>query len=242
MATLLAGICDDEPVALNHISQALRMEFQMNGMDVETESYSNPASFSERLEKRPPFDVLFLDIDMPGINGIELAQYANKLIPTPPIIFITSKDEYVFQAFKVQPFRYIRKHDFANEIRACIHDLTEVLPGNVTQNYITLSSQHKIYRLNVMDISYVESIGKDILIHVKDEVIEIRYSLSEVEEMLSPYHFFRIHKSYLVNGTFIYSIESREVKLTTGESLPLSRYRVQETKDRFQEMILCTLR
>lgn len=240
MGTLRVAICDDEPVALNHITQIVKMEFQMNGVHIDIECFSEPDVMAERLSEEPQFNLLFLDIDMPHLNGIELASIANKLKPAPYIVFITSKEEYVFQSFKVHPFRFLRKNDFAKEIHSCIQDFINELPENVTQNFINISSQHSMYRLNVQDIIYVESIGKVLRITMKEKVLEIKYVLADIEELLAPYHFFRIHKSYLVNGAYIFSIEPKEVKLTTGEALPLSRYRVQEIKQKFQEMILCT--
>ncbi len=239
MATVLVGICDDESVALNHVASVIKMEFQMKGIDAHTECFSDPDALIKRFSQKPVLDIIFLDIEMPSINGIELAQKARELTPSTAIVFVTSKDEYVFRSFKVQPFRYIRKQDFAEEIKDCIADLIKIMPENITQNYITLLNGHNLIRLNVADISYIESIGKTVFIHTKEDTIELKHVLSDLEEKLAPYHFFRIHKSYLVNGTYIFSIESREVKLTTGDVLPLSRYRVQEIKQQFQELLLC---
>ena len=239
MAVVRVGICDDESVALGHVAQSIKMEFQMNGIDAETELFSASNMLIRRFSEKPAFDVLFLDIDMPSINGIELAKKARALSPASTIVFVTSKDEYVFASFKVQPFRYIRKQDFSSEIHECISALVNEMPRKVVQNYLTLAVGQKVVRICVSDIHYIECVGKNIYIHTSDEITELRYTLSEIEEMLSDYPFFRIHKSFIVNGDYIYSIESREIMLTTGESLPLSRYRVQETKAKFQEMILC---
>ena len=241
MSQLNIAICEDEPVVLHHITQVIQSEFQMLDLPVTIQSYKKPELLALQLKKGVLFNILFLDIDMPSLNGIELAKLANQMISKAFIIFISSKEEMVYQSFRVRPFRFIRKFEFNKEIHACITDIVDEFSEQINQEYLIFSSQNALFRLNIHDIIYIESIGKMLRIVMKEKELEVRYVLSDMENQLKPYHFMRIHKSFLVNRTFIFSIETKEILLTNGVSLPLSRYRAKETKQKFQEMFLCNL-
>ncbi len=241
MSQLNIAICEDEPVVLHHITQVIQSEFQILNLPVTIQSYKKPELLALQLKKGVLFNILFLDIDMPCLNGIELAKLANQMISKAFIVFISSKEEMVYQSFRVHPFRFIRKFEFNKEIHACITDIVDEFSEQINQEYLIFSSQNALFRLNIHDIVYIESIGKMLRIVMKEKELEVRYVLSDMENQLKPYHFMRIHKSFLVNRTFIFSIETKEILLTNGISLPLSRYRAKETKQKFQEMFLCNL-
>ncbi|MDK2808763.1 MAG: hypothetical protein PWP24_1500 [Clostridiales bacterium] len=240
MSCLQIAVCEDEPAVLRHITKIITFEFQIQEKEAAIRPYKNPEHLVLDIKRGMQFHVLFLDIDMPNINGLELAAMVNRLSVSPLIVFVSSMEELVYQSFRVHPFRFLPKASFPQEIHTCISDILEEFKSPHLQDFIVFSSQNTLYRLNVQEILYVECIGKTLRFAMHEKTLEVKYVLSDMEQLLSPHHFLRIHKSYLVNRAYIYQIETREIRLSNGTLLPLSRYRAKEIKQKFQEIFLCS--
>ena len=238
MKTIKIAICDDEPVSLKFITSNIQTCFLKEGVTPVLSTFLQPGVLSDEIKRGVHYDVLFLDIDMPEINGLQIAELCSQQIPTSVIVFITSYNEQIYQAIRLQPFRFIRKKMFNSEISECIHSLLKDIPNSVKNPYVTVSCNNTFYRFDVNQITYIECLNKHLTVHCKNREVTFRYTLSSMEELLKDFHFIRIHKSYLVNGAAIFTIEAKEVVLDDGTRLPLSRIYAQSTKDQFQEMFI----
>ncbi|RPF50064.1 LytR/AlgR family response regulator transcription factor [Aquisalibacillus elongatus] len=152
-------------------------------------------------------DVLFLDIRMPGVTGIEIAEMIREENndQQPLIVFTTAYDHYAVQAFELQAIDYLLKPFDQERFDISMQRVRTAL------NYRTSESKHKIDKLivstnekmvvlNPSDIGFVERIDRTLKIHtLNNDVIETKMTLKELEEKLSAYPFYRPHRSYLVN-------------------------------------------
>ncbi|WP_434798427.1 LytR/AlgR family response regulator transcription factor [Terrisporobacter vanillatitrophus] len=160
-------------------------------------------------------DAIFLDINIPKLDGMLLAKTINKFEIKPKIVFITAYDNYAVEAFNLDTFDYILKPysderiiSMLNKLKSAIiednckdkieHQKDKIEHQKVS-NKISLWKNDKIHIVNVNDIYYCEAKERYTHIFTEDEEYEIRESLSEIEKTINKENFFRSHRSYLVN-------------------------------------------
>lgn len=232
---LYIAVCDDEEVILKFISKEIQLLFHKYNQDVLIEQFQNGKSLLDYILSGHHYDVLFLDVDMPSLSGIEIGKQLRLQADSCTIVFISNHDEFVFDSFRVNPFRYIRKSNFKNEIKDTIFDLNKELL--VTNRLIKIHTQNNHVCLNPRNIIYIECNDKILKIVTNDKPIFMRYKLSDIQQELKEYGFIRIHKGYLVNFRYILSIEKNDVVLDSGEKLPISKYRVKDVINEFGRLI-----
>ena len=198
-------------------------------------------------------DLVFLDIQMPGVNGFEVIASIAK--PRPQIIFTTAHDEYALKAFEVNAIDYLLKpftderfqvalskaieRIKLNRSQEKMDDLvestvtvnsgnTKIITGLETEDSIVFKSEGKVFKVAYSAISHIEAFDYYIKIHVSGNFYLIRESMKKMEERLPNDLFVRIHKSYIVNVRVITQFGKsdeggHEVKLVTGQKLKVSR-------------------
>lgn len=228
-------ICDDDAEFANELK--LLAEKGLAVLDIHP-GFSVYNCGESVISDMPQCDAIFLDIDMPDVNGFEIAQKINETGDT-FIIFVTSYDELVYSSIKFRPFRFIRKTRLDNELPEVLNALASAVAKRAAGRRFKLHTKTTDVFLNVEEIKYMETFGHWIRVYVSDaEYIECYGSLSDMENQLSELDFVRIHKSYLVNCRYVYSIERGRVILTDKTELPLSRYKSDQVKSKVKNYIL----
>ena len=227
--------CDDERAALQVYPEQVRAAFQHYRRSVEVERFQRPDMLMEHIAANNCFDLLFLDISMPGMNGIELGRQLRKAADDVLIVFVSSHEELVFESFQVTPFRFIRKGHFYQDLEACVPAIIAELEKRRTE--LQIDNGKEIYRIAPYKILYIEGCDKTQKLVALHGTVEIRYKLKDLEALLAAYGFIRVHKGYLVNARFIACVNKREVVLTTGESIPLSKYRLEHVMEELERVI-----
>lgn len=153
-------------------------------------------------------DAIFLDINIPKLDGMLLAKTIDKFEKRPKVIFITAYDNYAIEAFKLEVFDYILKPYSDERIISMLNRLKDECNRNNNKdeikykkvsNKISLWKNNKIHIIDINDIYYCEARERYTHIFTKDEEYEIREGISEIEKTISNNNFFRSHRSYLVN-------------------------------------------
>lgn len=230
------AVCDDNVVMLNFLCDEINKEFRKNGVDFALDRFENGADFLSVYETAP-FDIVFLDIDMPTINGFEIAERINK-DNSSFIVFVTSHDELVYSSFKFQPFRFIRKNHIAAELPETVKALAEKINERTAARHFEVRTSSGNVFLDLNDVEYIEIYGHWLKITIKDaDAIECYGSLSDFEKRLAPHNFVRTHKSYLVNCKYIYSIEQRQVVLDDKTAIPLSKYKIESVRSKLRNYL-----
>ncbi len=233
-----AAICDDEANFLDHIHKRITEEFRSRGAECSLDKFISGEKFLEA--HRMPYDVVFLDIDMPQTGGFEVAERINTLSTL--IVFVTSHDELVYSSFKFQPFRFIRKAYLDEELPEIIDAVISKIAERAAERKFTLRSKSGSVVIDLRSLEYIEIYGHRLLVHLKNsEPLECYGSLSELEKELLRYDFVRTHKSYLVNCACIYSIEKNQVILDDKTAIPLSRYKSETVRNKFVKLLQGTL-
>lgn len=223
------AICDDDKLFTDILSEKPDEVLSKNNLRYNITSFSSGSELITALNKSLyRFDVVFLDVDMPRVNGEEVAEYINSLKLSIPIIFVTNHDDFVFSSFKYRPFGFLRKSHIDSELEEAVIRLYKYLYNS--HQYYTFTFHGKLISLPYNKIKYIEAYGHEVIIHTTDTDIRTTKSLSEIEKVLSAYEFIRIHKSFIANTRFVFSVERNNIILTDNSSLPVSRAKSEEIK------------
>lgn len=229
-----AAIVEDDATTLKYLKDTMIKEFEKRDTTVAFDSFTSGYRFLEMYKAHYHYDVIFLDIEMPEINGIDVCKKIREFSSDSLVVFISNKEELVFQTFEVQPFRFIRKEAFENTVTSLVSSII----GKWKQNKGTLlqlqeTGSNDIYSFSIQHILYIEAQRKDCLIVTTEGTCTFRCKLMELEEKLTAFRFIKIHRSYLVNYMHIFRIGKSSVILTDGSELPISRGKTEEVKQLF---------
>lgn len=183
-----------------------------------------------------PIDVIFLDINMPKLDGLTLSRVINTLKQKPLLVFISAHKEYAIEAFEVAAFDYILKPYSEERIVETLHRLENSNVAKSSSNKITLWKNEKLFVISINDIYYCESQEHDLLINTKDNQFKITSSISDFYKKLPQNTFLRCHRSYIVNLDKIIEIipwfnNTYMLKLQGIDAeIPVSRQNISEFK------------
>lgn len=221
------AICDDEKSAIELIKRELGKVAEKLQIVMDIYEYQTGGKLLEEITKQK-IEVVFLDIDMPGMSGMETANCLMEQCPLLNIIFLTNREDLVFQALKYRPFRFIRKSHIRNELAESV---AAAMKKIASEMYVVSFGRGKIEgKYAIKDILYIESQKHYLNIHMQDEVHRFRGKISDCEKGLGDYGFVRVHKGYLVNIRYIEYFLSDTVVLDNKERIPVSRNRAEEIK------------
>ena len=227
------AVVDDEQIILNSIHKKIeRILYDLNAEFEIQDFTSGKTALKEITEK--VFDIIFLDIDMPDISGMTIAKKIRMQEENLEIVFITNKDELVYDAIKVVPFRFIRKSRFDEEIQEALHEFIAKL--NNKKIFYIFSTSNGEKTVQPTQIRYVEVSSHKLSIHMLNESFITSGNLKDIEEQFYTYGFIKVHQSFLVNFRFINYIKRNEVILDNGTALPLSRSRYEKTKFEYMRL------
>ena len=221
---LKIAICDDEQSFINIMVKLIKKTFSDNIEILDT--YTSPIVL---LNSGKSYDLLFLDIDMPRLNGIELARHYDK--NNTSIIFVTNKEALVFEAYNsTDSVGFIRKGRLTEDFESVIKRFNR---SNQLMHFLTVTINSQIYKIRLSDIIYIEKMVNSIIIHTTDKTYTQRNTLAEIEEKLHSHGFIRVHAGYIVNLDHILRISSNEITLSDSGSVPVSRNRLKYVKTEF---------
>lgn len=223
-------LCDDNEIDRKRERKIIEKTVNLFMKNYEICEFSNGTELMNNLEYVLESDVAVLDIDMPNINGIDIANQLIEKNHLINIIFVTNRSDLVFEAIRCRPFRFVRKELMDKELEEAIEAVMSKIKDEII--LYEFASGHDTIKIRIKDIMYLESKSHYIHIHTNDEVKVIRGKISDYETKLSDYGFLRVHLGYLVNIRSIYSITSKEITLDNGEKLPVSRKNIAMIKDK----------
>ena len=214
------AFCDDEAKILEDLSVKIKKEFEKLNCEIDLYTTAHSVELLEHL-KGCPVDILFLDIDMPTISGMDIAEaLLNSEIKT-LLVFVTGQDALVYKSFKYHPFGFIRKTYFDEEITGVVKGLVEEIQKS--SDTFLFKTNDSFNRIKLKDILYFESESNYLNLHTVNNVYKFRSTLSAIEKELSAKGFIRTHKGFLVNQEHIFSVKSENIVLSSNVVLPIGR-------------------
>lgn len=215
------AICEDDPRERQSLENLCREILQKRGIPGEVASYPSTEALDSSLQEgRGPFDLLLLDIQMAGINGMEFAKTLRARGDEVRILFITGAAEYALEGYQVNPIHYLLKP--VNQ-----QELERVLAGDWERNHrsktLLFRQGTKWVALAVEDILYIESLNRNVVVHTDKAQHTFSMTLTEVEAMVPGGGFAKCHNSFLVNFRRVEEIGRTSLRLRSGEELPMGR-------------------
>lgn len=181
--------------------------------------------------KENAINILFLDIEMPGESGFQLAEKINKIRPDMIIIFVSSHENYVFHSFEYSPFRFLRKSRLQEELEDTL--IKAVDRHMSSSQIITVRTDSEIVELRVNDIHYIRSEGNYYIICGYDFEYKCRGTMSQAGDIVQKYSFFRINSGCFVNMEKIKRFESPNRLVLENTTLYISQRKVSAFKEAF---------
>lgn len=227
-------ICDDIKAEAEKISEIIKtLPYNVN-----TFVCDNAFDVIDRIQSGTVTDACFLDIVMPGINGIKLAEDLRKIGYSGHIIFMTASNDYAAESYNVKAFSYLLKPPDFNQINEVLKALIETKNKNDTEGILVKFSKVAKFLL-FKDISYIEVINHTIHFYIKTgEELQIYSALKDISSsLLSDRRFVQCHRSFIVNMYEIASINDWLIVMRDGKKVPVSKS-YPETKKKFTKFIL----
>lgn len=231
------AICDDNERDALAAKKVIRNTLNELNKEAEIEYYLNAVDIQDKLlKKKEQLDLLILDIDMPHISGIDLAETlrANNLKLL--IIFLSNHEEFVFKAIEFQPFRYIRKMHLEREMPLAIRSAVRVIEAN-RDKQIFLNTDDGNTKVLMSEIMYYETEKRKVAVILKNgKRLIVNKTITEMQEHIQNEKFIMIHRSCVVNADHVHYINDYAVILDNNETLIVSRPRYKAVKQKILKM------
>ncbi len=222
-------VCDDEEKIRDLLKEKIQRYCFLKNVDWNVYTcVSGEALLETDLEQ---IDVLFLDVDMPGKNGIETAQEIRKQNQNMLIVFLTAYSEFVFESFKVNAFRYLVKPLQEQELEESLESI--MLKLCAPEDYLNFRFQNDTYSVRYAEIIYIEGMQDKMWIYCQERTYRWRGRMKSLNLQLKDRGFFQIHRSYIINMSKIKKYNGQEVVLEGGQRVPISKYRLDEFKEEY---------
>ena len=218
------AIVDDSPVDRVQLLECLTNYFAETKTEYETTCYEDAKDFLENYHYT--FDFIILDIDMPGLSGINAAKILREKDPNVTLMFVTKMPQYAIEAYSVEAMDYMLKPVSYPDFCLKMKKAERYILRNSDAPILLQTTEGRLTR-NASQILYVESRQHYLYYHTKNECLKVRGKLSDASGTLLPYHFARAGESFLVNLSHVKGLDGADV-LVDGDRVPVSRrYRTQ---------------
>ena len=222
------AFCDDNQAELQRI-RSLLQELHPFDEHYEIQVFSSGEELHHS-EKRP-FDLLFLDVQMPGLNGYDTAKKIRETDQNTTLIFLTGVAAPTVEVFQVTPFRYLMKQmdseTLMKELKAAEEEVSR------KTQVVTFRSGGDFVRFNVASVLYITIAGRSVELVTDHGRQELKAKIGEMHELLASHGFSFSHKSYLVNFNRVLSITGSTVIMENGDILPISQPKARSFKQEF---------
>ncbi len=236
---LYIAVCDDEALYRDRITDYIMDYGRKHNHLFHVDKFSSGDDFVATGERMQDYDMLFLDLSMSGLSGLETASWLRRQCRNTYLVFVTAYMDFALDGYQYEEVRYIMKDEktMKNRIEESLHAITDRIYEQT--NSRSYPFREGLQKIADADIVMAESRLHDVCITVQSRrglrTYTMSAGLNEVEAMLSESRtpFVRVQKSYLINLAFVKSIMYCEITMENGTQISISRSRYQEVKERF---------
>jgi len=230
------AFCDDDLSTLNELSVLLDQYRAELSCNTTYAAFQSPLELLADIEKGMRFDILFLDVIMPGENGISAAREIRQYDSAAKIIFLTSSSEFAVQSYTVGAYFYqmkpVRTESFFRLMDSVIDDCKKSRQCN-----LILQCKNGVSRIDLERLEYCEVIGRTLLFHMENGIVlESTGSLNDLCRILAPYkNFLRSHRSFLINMEYICNISYKVITMDSRAEIPIPHGKCSKIKNLYLE-------
>jgi len=224
------AICEDEMICTDILETHIRKWATDNGIWVEVFTYESAEQFLFYLNENAETDLLFLDIKLSGINGVELAKKLRGMKHTMQIVFTTDTEKYVYEGYNVAALNYLVKPVKYDKFCYIMNQAKEMIDN---QKFYLCKTSDSIIKIPYEDIIVIEMDSHNAVITTKTGKYITRRTISEILNTLQDDVFLQCHKSRIVNIQHVFSISKKLLCLSNGLNIDVSSKYIKELNERF---------
>lgn len=213
------AVCEDEPYFLENINGLLKQYLEDKKIETSVKNFVNGEEF---LISGQNTDIVLMDIELPGLNGMNVIERLRNNGNHAQVIFITAYQEYVFQAFDVEAIHYILKPINPIKFFAAIDKAMERIIHRC-DNALIISTGNVSIKILTRNIRFCEVFNHEVVIHTITQTYSYSGTLNSLEAELDDSFFFRCHRSYIVNMNYVTGRESDIAYIEGGDKVLISR-------------------
>lgn len=227
------GVCEDNLIHRTILIDFMKAFLTENELSFELYEFK---SGEELLEKYPSnLDILFLDIQMDKLTGMDTAKKLRVFDNRVEILFTTSISDYVHEGYEVSAYRYLMKpltyEVIQKHLKECISNIMEK-----ETNFLVINNKNTLIKINLDLVLYIETESRELLIHKIDKSHRIKMSMKKLDKLLNNKFFFRCHNSFLVNLKMVEILDKNTVYINSVP-IPVSKYKVQSLKKELTSLL-----
>lgn len=221
---LKIALCDDSPIELSRIESFISGYKTKSKDEIYFETFSDPVAFLSKISSGTFFDLIFLDVLMPVINGIDVAKEIFKHNKLTQIVFLTSSREFAADSYSVSALDYIIKPITEESLDRAMEKFFERY-RKIKSDELVIREKSTISRIPLHNLSYVEVLDHHLIYHMSNGyTIRCRQSLNDIEDMLVKNgKFIRTSRSFIINMDYVAAIEPGNMVMEDGGSVAISR-------------------
>ena len=233
---LKIAVCDDSRALLEKVEKDLLEYESARSTPLTVHTYSNAMELLDGL-KKTDYDILILDIIMPGFTGMQAAHEIRKFNEEIKIIFLTSSKEFAIESYSVGAYYYLLKPVLKEKLFSVLDKVVSEITSK--QESCVIYTHMGIVNIPFAKIECLEVYNKHLVFHLSDgSTKETRGALSDYENIfLDRKEFLKIHRSYILNMDYIHSIEAGEIVTYSGKRFPVSRLVAKDIKEHYMNYI-----
>lgn len=223
-------IVDDDSLQLDYMQSMLKEVSQQLGVTIEVDQYTSAQAFLFELEDHLDWQIAFLDIEMPDLNGMQVAKIIREKELQLALVFATGFAEYAIEGYEVSALAYLLKPIKFEKVYNVIENFLNSQPEE--EKSLIIESEGTQVRILLSELIYVEVIQRELAIVTTKGRYSLRQSLSAFQSRLDE-RFVQTHRAFVVNLAFVSHILKQDVLLVNDEKIPLSRRQVKATQMAF---------
>lgn len=224
------AICDDDALILSKVEELVGVFFRTHCIEIKMQSYQSSENLTYDLQDGLYYDLFLLDIEMPGIDGRELAKSIHNNMPAAKVIFITSHLEYAVEAYEFSIFRYIPKMAIEEKLFAALNDFYKLYRLERNEFY-TIQVKNYVEQLSYRDILYILKEGKYAVFHLANgRTNSVRKTLAQVFKEINKDYFYFVDRGCIVNLANVLGMNENGILFSDNQRLAISNASISDFK------------
>lgn len=232
---IYVAICDDDKNSVENLKNKVMLYFKENNILADITVYTKSQLLQYDIQENKYYDLILSDIEMPDIDGMNLAAYIKKYLPEVLIIFITSHIKYAIDAYELSIFRYIPKNMLNTKLPYALRDAVNMINMQKDEFYV-IQMASRVEKIPYHKIIYIQREGKNSIISLVDSSFtKVRKSLAQVFKEIDSEDFIYVDRGDIVNLAHVMGVKDGIVELENGIRLSASHTRLEEIKIKLSE-------
>ncbi len=233
------AICDDNNNDRKILSEHILSYAEKHLLDIEIEKFPSGEALLDSFSDFP-FQMVFLDIYLEGISGIEIAFKIREKDENCIIIFVTTSPDFRAEGFEVGAVHYLLKPAAYERVETALNRCRRFF--DEAEKCFEITVERRIVKVRIRDVIYAEVYGKTVLIHTIAGILKTYTTLSEIANLLEGEPFLICHRCYIVNMKFVSELLEADFLMENGEKIPIRKNGRQKIKDEYLQYIFNIIR